>query len=92
MCPAVIFLDMFRLTYSYIVSKNVKIMYQTNTNEKRHIKVATAFKVTGKYYSKQTIITPKIILQGNYLQRANFNPKDMVEESLKNGAITLKKI
>ncbi len=67
-------------------------MKQTTETEKRNIKVATTFKRKGTSFNRIFVITSKIILQGNYLQKANFLPSDSVEVSLSNGVIILKKI
>ena len=66
-------------------------MTQLNEIEKRSIKVATTFKRRGNSFNRSFVITSKIILQGNYLQKANFNPADKVEVLLRKGEIILRK-
>lgn len=66
-------------------------MKQVNEIEKRNIKVAATFTSRGNSFNRTFVITSKIILQGNYLQKANFNPADMVEVLLSNGKIILRK-
>ncbi len=67
-------------------------MKQTTEIKKRNIKVATTFIRKGTSFKRIFVITSKIILQGNYLQKANFLPADTVEVSLSNGVIILKKM
>ena len=66
-------------------------MYQNNYEVKRNIKVSAAVKTKGDYFNRVPFIIPKIILQGNYLTKANFHPADMVEVILKKGKFILKK-
>ncbi len=63
-----------------------------NQVTKKQIKVATSFRTKGKYFKKETVIVPKIILHGNYLERADFNPSNLIEVIVKKGKIVIKKI
>lgn len=67
-------------------------MDQTSKPSKRKIKVSTAYKMQGSYFSRKYISTSRIILQGDYLQKANFHPNDSIEVLLNDGIITLKKV
>ncbi len=78
------------MTFLHCMIK-ISDMKQITEIEKRNIKVATAFKRKGNSFQRTFVITPKIILKGNYLQKANFNPADVIEVLLSNGEIVLRK-